>query len=84
MGVALNMQLVALGGFLIAALMVLGFAYWGVRKHRAHLSPTAFRQLYIQNLTRISAWSVGSYVVWFIVISPLLAARGIHIPRASR
>lgn len=81
MGGALNMQMVALAGFVTAALIVLGISYWGVRKHRAHLSPSAFRQLYVESLTRVSAWSIGSYVVWFIVISPLMAAHGIHIPR---
>lgn len=84
MGIALNMQLVALAGFAMGALVVLGVSYWGIRKHRAHLSTDAFRRLYLQNLTRVTAWSVASYAVWFIVISPLLAMHGVHIPRPSK
>lgn len=84
MGIALDMQLVTLAGFAIGVLIVLAVSYWGVRKHRPHLSGDAFKQLYLQNLTRVGAWSVASYALWFIVVSPLLAMHGVHIPRPAK
>lgn len=76
------MQLVALAGFAIGALLVLGVSYLQVRKFRAHMSGLAFRRMYVQTLTRVGGWSVGSYLVWFIFISPILSMMGVHIPKA--
>lgn len=81
LGMQVNMQLVALGGFGIATALVLATAYLTVRRYRGHLSGHAFRRLYLQNLTRVAAWSVGAYVVWFIFVSPIFSRYGIHIPR---
>lgn len=84
LGSAANMQLVALGGFLIGVAVVLGVSYLNVRSHRAHLSGTAFRQLYLQSLTRVGAWSVGAYLFYFIVIQQtILWKLGVHLPRPN-
>ena len=81
MGIALNMQLVALLGLAIGTAIVLGVTYLSVRKQQGHLSAEAFRALYLQTLARVGGWSVASYLVWFILISPSLSHLGVHIPR---
>lgn len=75
------MQFITLAGFVLGILIVLGVSYWSVRKFRRHLSSDAFRRLYIQTLTRVAGWSVASYLVWFILISPVLYKFGVSVPR---
>lgn len=68
----MSMQFVTLAGLLISLLIVLGVTYLSVRRFRTRMSGEAFRSLYLQRLLRTSAWAVGSYAVWFILLSPLL------------
>lgn len=66
------MQLLALVGLLIGVLFVLGVTYLSVRRFRPRMSGEAFRHLYLHNLIRTAGWAVGTYLVWFILISPIL------------
>lgn len=36
------------------------------------MSGEAFSHLYLHNLIRTAGWAVGTYLVWFILISPIL------------
>lgn len=76
------MQLVALAGFIIGAMLVVGVSYLQVRRFRSRMSSLAFRRMYMQTLTRVGGWSVGSYLVWFIFVSPILSMMGVHLPKA--
>jgi hypothetical protein len=69
----LNMQFIPLTGLLLAVLFVLGVTYLSVRRFRPRMSAEAFKHLYMHNLIRTTSWAVGSYVVWFILISPILS-----------
>jgi hypothetical protein len=69
----LNMQFIPLAGLLLAVLFVLGITYLSVRRFRPHMSAEAFKHLYMHNLIRTTSWAVGSYVIWFILISPILS-----------
>lgn len=79
-----NMQAMSLVFFAAAVALVVGTSYLAVRRQRARLSAMAFRALYWQTLTRVSAWSVGSYLVWFIIIQPITWKYHISIPRAMK
>jgi len=82
LGSAANAQLVALGGFLLGVAIVAGVSYWQVRRHRAHMPPSAFRRLFMQQLTRVGAWSVAAYLVYFLVIQQtILYKLGVSLPR---
>ena len=70
----MSMQFVALAGFILSTLIVLGATYLSVRRFRTRMSGEAFRNLYLQRLLRTSAWAVGTYALWFILISPLLTS----------
>lgn len=83
-GGALNMQAVTLVGFVVAVVLVLGATYLSVRRFAPRMSPPAFRRFYLQRLAFSGGWAVGAYLVWFIVISPILSSHGISIPRPGR
>lgn len=72
LGSLMSMQFLALGGLLLSTLIVLGVTYLSVRRFRTRRSGQAFRNLYLQRLLRTSAWAVGTYALWFILISPIL------------
>lgn len=69
----LNMQFLPLTGLLLAVLFVLGVTYLSVRRFRPRMSAEAFKHLYMHSLIRTTSWAVGSYVIWFILISPILS-----------
>jgi len=79
LGKFLNLQFEALAGLLIGVLIVLGVAYLSVRRFRPHMSGDAFKRLYLQNLTRTAGWAVGAYLVWFILLSPIVYAVLRHV-----
>ncbi len=72
LGKFLNMQFEALAGLLIGVLFVLGVTYLSVRRFRPHMSGDAFKRLYTHNLIRTAGWAVGGYLVWFILLSPIV------------
>ena len=83
-GTLWNMQLVALAGFVVGVGLVLGATYMTVRRFASRMSPLAFRRLYMQRLARTGGWAVGAYLVWFIVIFPILSSHGIQVPRPGK
>lgn len=75
----LNMQGLALAGFAVGVAMTLGVTYLSVRRFRPQLSGPQFRRLYLRGLARTGGWAVGSYLVWFVIISPILSNHGITV-----
>ncbi|GAC1342173.1 MAG: hypothetical protein NVSMB27_00690 [Ktedonobacteraceae bacterium] len=68
----MNSQFLALIGLLVGVLFVLGVSYLSVRRFRPRLSTDAFKRLYMQNLIRTAGWAVGGYLLWFILVWPIL------------
>lgn len=81
MGGLLNAQFLALFGFTLSVLIILGVTYFTVRRFRTRMSSSAFKQLYMKNLLRTAGWAVGSYLVWFILLSPILSKIMHGLPR---
>lgn len=75
------MQLLTLVSLAFAIALILAITFYPLRHMRQHMSPEAFKHLYLQHLTRTAGWAVGSYVVWFMLVSPILSAHGIQVPR---
>ncbi len=75
------MQFLALSGLLLSTLILLGFTYFSVRHFKSHMSVDAFRHLYIQRLLRTAGWAVGTYLVSFILIVPIvdLILHNLHV-----
>src|SRR5712691_7420852 len=71
-GKTLNMQFLALFGLSLSVLILLGFTYLSVRQFRSRMSGEAFRRVYVQRLIRTGGWAVGTYLVSFILIVPII------------
>ena len=72
MGTWMNMQFLALFGLLLSVVILLGFTYLSVRKFRRHMPGEAFKRLYKQRLLRSASWAVGTYLISFILIVPII------------
>ena len=80
-GKILNMQFLALFGLLLSVIILLGFTYLSVRQFRSRMSGEAFRRVYVQRLLRTAGWAVGTYLVSFILLVPIinLILHNIHV-----
>jgi cell shape-determining protein MreD len=76
-----DMQAMSLVFFALAVAVVLSASYFAIYRRRARISGMAFRALYLQTLTRTAAWSVGAYLVWFIILQPIMWKFHISIPQ---
>lgn len=72
MGNFLNMQFLALFGLFLSTVILLGFTYLAVRPFRPRMSAEAFKRLYTQRLMHTAGWAVGTYVITFILIVPII------------
>jgi len=66
------MQFLALFGLFLSVIIILGFTYFSVRQFRSRMSREAFRRVYVQRLIRTGGWAVGTYLVSFILIVPII------------
>lgn len=66
------MQLLALSGLLLSVLILLAFTYLAVRRFRPHMSADAFRRLYGRRLMHTAGWAVGTYLITFILLVPII------------
>ncbi len=66
------MQFLALTGLSLAVIFVLGITYLSVRRFKPRMSPEAFKHMYMHSLIRTASWAVASYLIWFILVSPIL------------
>lgn len=66
------MQFLALFGLLISVLILLGFTYLSVRQFRSRMSSEAFKRVYVQRLIRTAGWAVGTYLISFILLVPII------------
>lgn len=66
------MQFLALFGLLLSVIILLGFTYLSVRQLRSRMSGEAFRRVYVQRLIRTGGWAVGTYLVSFILLVPII------------
>jgi hypothetical protein len=71
-GKILNMQFLALFGLLLSVLILLGFTYLSVRRFRPHMSADAFKRLYGRKLMNTAGWAVGTYLIAFILLVPVI------------
>lgn len=76
-----NMQGVTLISTLAALALVVGLAYVTVAPRRYALPPTEFRRLFGRNLYRLSAWALGGYMVYMVIVSTVLTLVGFKYPR---
>lgn len=79
-GADLNMQAVTMIGLAVGVALIVGASYLLTRPFRGRVPAPVFRQMLRRNLTRMAAWSVGSYVLWFVIIQPVLGKAGVHVP----
>ena len=75
------MQFLALFGLLLSVIILLGITYLSVRRFRPHMSADAFKHLYGQRLLRAAGWAVGTYLISFILIVPIidLVLHNLHV-----
>ena len=66
------MQFLALFGLFLSVIIILGFTYLSVRQFRSRMSREAFRRVYVQRLIRTGGWAVGTYLISFILIVPII------------
>ena len=71
-GSYLNFQFLALFGLFLSVAILFGFTYLSVRRFRPHMSPDAFKRLFGRRLMRTAGWAVGTYLISFILLVPII------------
>lgn len=75
-----NMQGVTLISTLAAVAIVVGLAYLTVAPRQRSLPSAEFRRLFGRNLYRLSAWALGGYMFYMVVVSTFLKLVGFRYP----
>ena len=76
-----NMQGITLISTLVAILLVVALAWWLTRRARAELPRQQYRRVFRRSLFRLSAWALGGYMAYMVVVTAILSLVGFEYPR---